>query len=629
MEDKIQHSKPVPPFVRFCAANIPMVFDDSLSYYECLCALWKWLQTDVIDVINNNATVTQKWREELTEFEGNVTDEIEEFESDMRSDFSNLNDAFDTLKTWVETYFDNLDVQQEINNKLDDMAEQGVLADIISQYLNSIAIFGFDTVASMKTSENLVAGSYARTMGYYSVNDGGGALYKIREITNDDVIDESFIIEMDDPENNLIAEYIKSGDIYVEQLGVLGLADSTSKLQSLIDYAITNDLLLKFGNNVYNITSLQFKTAKLKFDNTTFNVLPSDEDVAIKIASPYKGCTYSDFTIHGIQKTGIRLTSMKNITLRRIRVEECKVGVDVVSGYELSLLNSLLVNTSDIVDSIGIQMNTSDCVFEDIVIQGYRTGVKTLDNCIGVYWNKLHIWSTIADTVLNSIGFDLHGSGDLQDCTLDTCLIGVKVRSREKVVMTNCRYYWNSTWFNDTVLDGATPYLIYFDDKHYTNWFEMYNCYGYKPSVVTTLNFSNITQADWEGLCNIQAHNRNLMYGSFTSDIPVGQVTSMTTHASFTDAENRVMYNNDSFSLDYVGQIAADASTGQVTIGNINTAVARPLPYDGICTYGNQWDANAEGLAYLYINNTTGAVITKITEDMKGKYIKIHLSYSK
>ena len=179
MEDKIQHSKPVPPFVRFCAANIPMVFDDSLSYYECLCALWKWLQTDVIDVINNNATVTQKWREELTEFEGNVTDEIEEFESDMRSDFSNLNDAFDTLKTWVETYFDNLDVQQEINNKLDDMAEQGVLADIISQYLNSIAIFGFDTVASMKTSENLVAGSYARTMGYYSVNDGGGALYKI------------------------------------------------------------------------------------------------------------------------------------------------------------------------------------------------------------------------------------------------------------------------------------------------------------------------------------------------------------------------------------------------------------------------------------------------------------------
>lgn len=135
MEDKIQHSKPVPPFVRFCAANIPMVFDDSLSYYECLCALWKFIQDDVIDVINNNATVTQKWREELTEFEGNVNDEIEEFESDMRSDFSDLNEAFNTLKTWVETYFDNLDVQEEINNKLDAMVEDGTLDDIVESVL--------------------------------------------------------------------------------------------------------------------------------------------------------------------------------------------------------------------------------------------------------------------------------------------------------------------------------------------------------------------------------------------------------------------------------------------------------------------------------------------------------------
>lgn len=136
MEDKIQHSKPVPPFVRFCATNIPMVFDNSISYYECLCALWKFIQDDVIDVINNNATVTQKWREELTEFESNVTDEIEEFESDMRSDFSDLNDAFNTLKTWVETYFDNLDVQEEINNKLDQMVEDGTIPSLLSNLVD-------------------------------------------------------------------------------------------------------------------------------------------------------------------------------------------------------------------------------------------------------------------------------------------------------------------------------------------------------------------------------------------------------------------------------------------------------------------------------------------------------------
>lgn len=236
MEDKIQHSKPVPPFVRFCAANIPMVFDDSLSYYECLCALWNWLQTDVINVINNNATVTQKWREELTEFEGNVTDEIEEFESDIRSDFSDLNDAFDTLKTWVETYFDNLDVQQEINNKLDEMADQGVLADIISQYLNSIAVFGYDTVASMKASENLIEGSYARTMGYHTKNDGGAGTYKIRNITNEDVVDEGSIIAIGS--GTLVAELIKEPKgVNVKQFGAYGddTHDDSTAFQNAIN----------------------------------------------------------------------------------------------------------------------------------------------------------------------------------------------------------------------------------------------------------------------------------------------------------------------------------------------------------------------------------------------------------
>lgn len=185
----------VPPFVKFVCANVPMVFDDSLSYYEALCALWKYVQ-GMTDVINNNATLEEEYIEK----------------------FNELNQAFNDLKTWVETYFDNLDVQEEINNKLDDMAEQGVLADIISQYLNSIAIFGYDTLATMKASENLVAGSYARTLGYYTLNDGGGALYKIREITNDDTVDEAYIVEMAD--DTLVAELVKENNsVSVRQLG--------------------------------------------------------------------------------------------------------------------------------------------------------------------------------------------------------------------------------------------------------------------------------------------------------------------------------------------------------------------------------------------------------------------------
>lgn len=102
----IKHSRPVPPFLRWCSATIPAVFDDSLSYYEALCSLWKWLQTNLVEVVNNNATVTQEYIQ--------MVDELKEF---------------------VENYFENLDVQEEINNKLDEMADDGTLAEILDQYI--------------------------------------------------------------------------------------------------------------------------------------------------------------------------------------------------------------------------------------------------------------------------------------------------------------------------------------------------------------------------------------------------------------------------------------------------------------------------------------------------------------
>lgn len=172
---------------------------------------------------------------------------------------------FIELKDFVDDYFENLDVQEEINNKLDDMAEQGQLADIISQYLNSTAIFGYDNVASMKTAENLVNGSYARTLGYYTKNDGGDGLYKIRNITNDDVVDNGSIIEIGDPEDHLVAELISS-EINVKQFGAYGdgTHDDTTAIQNAINYLkgkyptsnpFEDNLILNINGGKYLVTS--------------------------------------------------------------------------------------------------------------------------------------------------------------------------------------------------------------------------------------------------------------------------------------------------------------------------------------------------------------------------------------
>ena len=104
-EDNIEKASNVPPFVRYVASTIPMVFDNSLSYYEALAALAKSLQ-DTVDVVNNNGTVTEEYIQ-LTK----------------------------DMKEYMDHYFDNLNVQAEINNKLDQMVNDGTLATILGEYV--------------------------------------------------------------------------------------------------------------------------------------------------------------------------------------------------------------------------------------------------------------------------------------------------------------------------------------------------------------------------------------------------------------------------------------------------------------------------------------------------------------
>lgn len=170
------------PFKHFCMSigAIPTSYLDTLDYYETLLWLIKYLEETIIPTVNNNGEAV-----------------------------SELQTLYIQLKDFVENYFANLDVQEEINNKLDEMVEGGELQEIISTYLNSIAVFGFNTVSDMQNASNLINGSYARTMGYYNKNDGLSFLYSIRNRTFDDVIDNFNLIPIS---NNLVAQRINTSN---------------------------------------------------------------------------------------------------------------------------------------------------------------------------------------------------------------------------------------------------------------------------------------------------------------------------------------------------------------------------------------------------------------------------------
>lgn len=54
----------------------------------------------------------------------------------MQKDFAELQANFNNLETYVRNYFANLNVQQEINNKLDAMIADGTIDSIVSDYLS-------------------------------------------------------------------------------------------------------------------------------------------------------------------------------------------------------------------------------------------------------------------------------------------------------------------------------------------------------------------------------------------------------------------------------------------------------------------------------------------------------------
>ena len=96
------------PFTRFCMSigAVPSSYLAGLTIEEQMLWLCSYLEKEVVGTVNNNA-------EAVTE----------------------LQNLYIQLHDYVEHYFDNLDVQQEINKKLDEMAENGSLYEMFDRFI--------------------------------------------------------------------------------------------------------------------------------------------------------------------------------------------------------------------------------------------------------------------------------------------------------------------------------------------------------------------------------------------------------------------------------------------------------------------------------------------------------------
>lgn len=219
------------PFITFCQYVIPLAYDESMSYYETLCALRNYLVNTVIPAINNNAKAVTELQNKYNEFT------------------ENINNTVKNLEDYIDNYFNNLDVQTEINNKLDQMAESGELTDIIAQYLQLASILAFNTRENLKNASNLNEGSFTYCYGKLTYNDGYPAFYKIRKLVNTDEIDgENLIALTNYPE--LVAEKMPN-KIYDENFTDINnsITSINNEIDEINEKFNKKDILLVIGDS--------------------------------------------------------------------------------------------------------------------------------------------------------------------------------------------------------------------------------------------------------------------------------------------------------------------------------------------------------------------------------------------
>lgn len=479
----VKTSPNIPPFVRFCTASVPMVFDNSMSYYECLCALTKFIQDDVINVININAQ----------QLEG-------------------LLEGFEELKAYVDNYFDNLDVQTEINNKLDEMAEGGQLASIIAQFLAVAPVFGYHTIAEMAAATNLSNGTIARVIGNTTATDGDGAYYLIRTKTGADTPDGLNLVaigdilvgvRVKDAVYNAIEEIV-SNPINVKFFGAKGdgVTDDSTVIQDLVDnnarktiYFPAGNYLLRSGIRVNHNRPICIKMdrdARL-FTDTTLTCMidlgvdrDPDEHFHI-LTDPYIqhidggiiDCENVQFGIRNQSSSAhmyIKDTSLINVDGYGIYCDQDEYYS--TSGSHITDVDIQGVSSNSANASTGIYLKGHDNKLNNISMTGTKIGVDC--HSAGNYLTFVHPVASFTDNTFTAAEFNAtkaftsYYDNYFINCYADTYGTGFDIHTQAHQLIQGCFTYW---WQSPT---EAELYSVKFDTT------DAYNA----NATITDCNFS-------------------------------------------------------------------------------------------------------------------------------------------
>lgn len=231
-QDVVKKIEKLPMYTFFCQKVIPLAFDESLSYLETLYAFQYFLNNTVIPTVNNNA-------EAVTELQG----------------------LYEELNTYVTDYFTNLDVQEEINNKLASMSQSGELTNLIKDYVDPFIEEQNEDIEEFETTVRTQINDFDSRLRAVASGSPKGTYARIEDLRNANPETGVYVVTA----NGHLYAWTKDQSGNPVDLGVYqatGLDDETKKSIEL------SDVLEK---NIYkNTTTIKDKTDGYYGDDYNF-----------------------------------------------------------------------------------------------------------------------------------------------------------------------------------------------------------------------------------------------------------------------------------------------------------------------------------------------------------------------
>lgn len=481
------------PFKAWFQKTLPLVYDDSLTYQELLYKL--------IAKIN----------------------EVVESQNQTNENFDELYALFIQLKEYVDNYFKNLDVQEEINNKLDEMAADGTLDKIINEQ-----IFGElnDRIDKLEKSGGVVVS----VKKWGAVGDG---------VTDDTTAFITCFNEI--TENNIL--YIPHG-IYV----INGTHEFLLKCPIIGDNAtfILVDSYFRYNENC-------------SVDGITFNYSDKTTAISFKSATPAKKVVIRNCNFVYLKQT----PTNRNAVAVRVLSEISEIENIEIIGYEGGVIYSNVVG----LDS---KYNTINNIFgkniETLVdVEGY-TNAATATGSLKNF--------DISNIVLENTDEELAGITNTVgcDCLLFTFVDNFNIQNITSIRAKERAIYLN-TCTNGTI---TNVYNYYSDNIKIAGQNNVRNSYNIRVSNILTnecylgsifdvydannifiSNFSSINNVETDSLIRVRGKSREIffdngeIYGSYRGIISFEYNDSVINELVNINFNDIVMYNIINGNVDY------------------------------------------------------------------------------